>query len=38
MSKYLQYYKDIFDGKPFLRDGKETSLREKPFLMAEVLE
>ena len=29
MSKYLQYYKDIFNGKPFLRDGKETSLREK---------
>ena len=29
MSKYLQYYKDIFEGKPFLRDGKETTINEK---------
>ena len=29
MSKYLQYYKDIFEGKPFLRDGKEITINEK---------
>ena len=26
MSKYLQYYKDIFEGKPFIRDGKEVTI------------
>jgi len=29
MSKYLQYYKDIFEGKPFLRGGKMITLKEK---------
>jgi hypothetical protein len=29
MSKYLQYYKDIFDGKPFIRNGKEITIKEK---------
>lgn len=29
MSKYLQYYKDIFEGKPFIRDGKEVTINEK---------
>lgn len=29
MSKYLQYYKDIFEGKPFLRNGEETTLDKK---------
>jgi len=29
MSKYLKYYKDIFEGKPFLRNGKMVTLKEK---------
>ena len=29
MSKYLQYYKDIFDGKPFLRKGEMTTINKK---------
>ena len=29
MSKYLQYYKDIFDGKPFLRKGELTTINKK---------
>lgn len=29
MTKYLQYYKDIFEGKPFIRNGKEITINEK---------
>jgi 2-polyprenyl-3-methyl-5-hydroxy-6-metoxy-1,4-benzoquinol methylase len=29
MSKYLQYYKDIFNGKPFLRNGEEITINQK---------
>jgi SAM-dependent methyltransferase len=29
MSKYLQYYKDVFEGKPYYRDGQEYTIKEK---------
>ena len=29
MAKYLQYYKDIFEGKPFLRNGEMITINDK---------